>query len=147
MLLSAFAYAHFFNIADQKADDSVSQTIAKPSQILGHYEYKAEQFFGQSNALLTDFARDRIANIQSDHQGHLLSIMVPAAVNQDGDFRLRQWEKVAARSAAIADAFEKAGQDGRKIKLHMPETLISNAKRKSHIHLVFTAAADDIVNK
>lgn len=139
MLLSAFAYAHFVNLADPDTKDKMAAEAAKASAILGVYDYKTEDFFGGSNAVLTNYARQEIAEILTLQPDRLLSISVPTvAVTQDGQ-RLRQWEKVAARSAAIADAFEKEGQDGEMIVLQMPDKLVSKADDKRKITLTFLA--------
>lgn len=139
MLLSAFAYAHFVNIADREKSTELPTEMAKPLAILGAYDYEIESFFGDSNALLTDFARDEIAKILSAQQEQLLTIYVPVVSGNDSGQRLRQWEKVAARSATIADAFEKAGQDGEMIVLKMPDKLVSQASEKNNIKLIFSS--------
>lgn len=137
MLLSAFAYAHFVNIADPEARKQLSGEADQASKVLGAFEYKAGEFFGDSSAVLTDFARAEISEILSGQEKQLLTIYVPAvSQTQDGQ-RLRQWEKVAARSAAIADAFQKAGQDGDMIVLKMPDKLVSAAAEKQNIILTF----------
>lgn len=140
MLLSAFAYTHFVNIADAETRRELAGDHAKAVVPLGVYEYESTDLFGESNAMLTEFARKEIAEILTVQQKQLLTIYVPPVPeNRDGQ-RLRQWERVAARSAAIADAFEDAGQDGKMIVLKMPENLISEAKKKQSIKLTFMPA-------
>lgn len=137
MLLSAFAYTHFVNIADEetrKKLDALNVQVVAP---LGLYEYKSADLFGSSNAMLSDFARKEIADILTVQQKQLLTIYVPPIVEKRGEQRLRQWEKVAARSAAIADAFERAGQDGKMIILKMPDKLISETGQKQAISFTF----------
>lgn len=139
MLLSAFAYAHFVNIADREKDRDLPKETVKSPVILGEYDYEIVAFFGKSNALLTNFAREEIAKISADQQEQLLTIYVPVVSGNDGGQRLRQWEKVAARSATIADAFEKAGQDGEMIVLKMPDKLISRTRAKNNIKFTFSS--------
>ncbi len=137
MLLSAFAYAHFVNIADPETRKKLSGDTDQASKVLGAFEYRAAEFFGDSSAVLTDFARSEISQILSVQKKQLLTIYVPAvSETQDGQ-RLRQWEKVAARSAAIADAFQKAGQEGDMIVLKMPDKLVSTTAEKQNIVLTF----------
>ncbi|MEP2101872.1 MAG: hypothetical protein ABJP02_10220 [Parasphingorhabdus sp.] len=137
MLLSAFAYAHFVNIADPETLKKFAEGIEQKPVVLGAYEYKTSDFFNDSNAMLTAFAREEIAEIRAVQQDQLLTIYVPAMAETEDDQRLRQWEKTAARSAAIADAFEKAGQDGKMIALKMPDKLVSPAKGSQKIKLTF----------
>ncbi len=137
MLLSAFAYAHFVNLADPETRQKLSEQSAQAPDIQGNYDYDTDAFFSDSSAVLTRFARQEIAEIVLAHESQLLTISVPVALESRDDLRLRQWEKVAARSAAIADAFENAGQDGEMIILNMPDKLISQADRKKQISLTF----------
>lgn len=137
MLLSAFAYAHFVNIADPETRKKLSGETEQVPVILGTFEYKAVEFFGESNAMLTDFARKEISEILTVQQKQLLTIYVPAVSETQNGQRLRQWERVAARSAAIADAFENAGQDGEMIVLKMPAKLVTKGKEKQNIMLTF----------
>lgn len=137
MLLSAFAYAHFVNIAGPETGKQMSGKTQQASKALGVFEYKATEFFGDSSAVLTDFARSEISEILSRQEKQLLTIYVPAVSQTTDGQRLRQWEKVAARSAAIADAFQKAGQDGEMIVLKMPDKLVSAAAEKQNIILTF----------
>lgn len=137
MLLSAFAYTHFMNIADPEAGKQLSSEMEQPPVILGAFKYKAADFFGDSNAMLTDFARDEITQIQAIHHKQMLTIYVPPVSEKQDEQRLRQWERVAARSAAIADAFERAGQDGKMITLKMPDKLVSKAQKEQDIILTF----------
>ena len=139
MLLSAFAYTHFVNIAGSKTQGKVAVATAPPVETLGSYHYKAVEFFGDSNAMLTDFAKSEIARIYAIQQGQLLVINVAAAPEEQNGSRLRQWEAVSARSAAIADAFEKAGQDGKMIVLKVPDKLISKPGKRQSVHLTFLA--------
>lgn len=137
MLLSAFAYTHFVNIADAETQKKLAGAHAIPAPPLGLYEYRTADFFGGSNAMLTEYARQEIVEILTVQQNQMLTIYVPpAAENQSGQ-RLRQWEKIAARSAAIADAFEQAGQDGSMVALQMPDRLVSKADKKEGIRLTF----------
>ena len=139
MLLSAFAYAHFVNIADADSRGQMAAETAQPTTHLGSYEYKASEFFGDSNAMLTDFAKSEIAEILTVQQRQTLVINVAASPEAQGGTRLRQWEAVSARSAAIADAFEKAGQDGEMIVLDVPNRLISKTAKKQVVMLTFLA--------
>lgn len=146
MLLSAFAYAHFVSISDPETRKQLSGETEQAPQVLGAFEYKAAEFFGDSNAMLTDFARKEIAEILTVQQKQLLTIYVPAVPESQDGQRLRQWERVAARSAAIADAFETAGQDGKMIVLKVPDKLVSKTKENQNIRLAFfkpeTASSD-----
>ena len=90
--------------------------------------------------MLTDFARTEISEILTVQQKQMLIISVAAGPDQDRDSRLRQWEKVSARSAAIADAFEKAGQDGKMIVLKVPEKMVSKSTSKPTVLLTFREA-------
>jgi uncharacterized GH25 family protein len=144
MLLSAFAYAHFVNIADPETRAKLAEEAAKAPEILGAYDYEAGAFFEDSNAMLTEFARGEISEIVALQQNQLLTIYVPPVAESREGQRLRQWEKVAARSAAIADAFEKAGQDGEMILLKMPDKLVSKAKEKQDIRLVFLSPGSPV---
>lgn len=137
MLLSAFAYTHFVNIADAETQKKLAGDQALAAATVGKYEYKVQDFFGVSNAMLTDFARKEIEEILTVQQKEKLIIHVPPAPENTSAERLRQWEKVAARSAAIADAFEKAGQDGSMITFQMPERLVSQVTEKEAIKLTF----------
>ncbi|MEH6756209.1 MAG: hypothetical protein V7676_01710 [Parasphingorhabdus sp.] len=147
MLLSAFAYAHFMNLADPKTREKMGAKTAQAPAVLGSFEYKPSEFFDDSNAILTDFARNEIAKILTVQQKQLLVIQVPAAAEARHGQRLRQWEKVAARSAAIADAFEKAGQDGKMIVLKVPDKLVSKEQEKQKIMLSFLPAENTIPKK
>ncbi|WP_108812576.1 hypothetical protein [Sphingorhabdus sp. Alg231-15] len=147
MLLSAFAYAHFVNLADPETRQKLAEKSLHVPEILGNYDYDTNAFFSDSSAVLTNFARQEIAEIMLVQESQLLTISVPVANESRDDLRLRQWEKVAARSAAIADAFEKAGQDGEMIILKMPDKLISQADRKKHISLTFLPSEKDQVDK
>ncbi len=138
MLLSAFAYAHFVNIADPETRTKMTEKVAEVTEILGAYDYDVDAFFDDSNAMLTKFARKEITEILTVQQKQLLTIYVPAVSEEQSGERLRQWEKVAARSAAIADAFERAGQDGKMIILKMPDKLVSKANEKQSIRLTFS---------
>lgn len=146
MLLSAFAYAHFVNLADAETREKPSAEAVVASPVLGSYNYKATDFFGLSNAMLTEFARSEIAEIAKVQRDQQLTISVPAVAEAENGERLRQWEKVAARSAAIADAFESAGQNGNLIVLDMPEKLVSAVKQSDEIKLTF-AAPDEALLK
>src|SRR5690606_40322657 len=64
-------------------------------------------FFNDNSAMLTEHAREEIAGIPNIREKQLLTIYVPAVDQIPGGQRLRQWEKVAARSAAIADRSEE----------------------------------------
>lgn len=146
MLLSAFAYAHFVNLADAETPDKTSAEAVITSPVLGSYNYKTADFFSLSNAMLTEFARSEIVEISKAQRDQQLTISVPAAVEAENGERLRQWEKVAARSAAIADAFESAGQNGKLIILEMPDKLVSTVKQSDDIKLTF-AAPDEALLK
>lgn len=137
MLLSAFAYTHFVNIADTETQKKIAEASIPPAATLGSYNYKASEIFGDSNAMLTDFARTEIVEILNVQQKQLLIIDVAAAPEGHNGSRLRQWETVSARSAAIADAFEKAGQDGKMIVLKVPDKLISKPGKKQTVNLIF----------
>lgn len=137
MLLSAFAYTHFMTIAD--ADTSAKTALEKPanSKI---YDYDMVRFFADSNAMLTPFARAEISRISEEQSNRKLTISVaPVRDDDDGD-RLWQWEKVAARTAAIADAFQKAGQDSAMITLKTPEKFVTETDEKGVISLIFAPA-------
>ena len=140
MLLSAFAYTHFVNIADAETQKKLAGEQALAAATQGKYEYRIEDFFGVSNAMLTDFARNEIAEILTVQQKQKLIIYVPPVSEKANGQRLRQWERIAARSAAIADAFEQAGQDGSMIALQMPDRLVSKAVEKKDIRLTFMTA-------
>ncbi len=140
MLLSAFAYTHFVSIADSQTQKKMAPAVASPAADLGTYSYRMSDFFGDSNAMLTDFARTEISEILTVQQKQMLIISVAAGPDQDRDSRLRQWEKVSARSAAIADAFEKAGQDGKMIVLKVPEKMVSKSTSKPTVLLTFREA-------
>lgn len=146
MLLSAFAYAHFVNLADAETREKPFADAVITSPVLGSYNYKAADFFGLSNAMLTEFARSEIVEISKAQRDQQLTISVPAVVEAENGERLRQWEKVAARSAAIADAFESAGQNGKLIILEMPDKLVSTVKQSDDIKLTF-AAPDEALLK
>ncbi|QTD55443.1 hypothetical protein [Parasphingorhabdus cellanae] len=146
MLLSAFAYAHFVNLADPETRETLSQTAVIPSSALSTYNYASDRFFGASNAMLTDEARQEIAKIMSIEQNKELTISVPALPETAGGARLRQWEMVAARSAAIADAFEVAGQAGDMIVLKMPEKLVSGFEQSKEITLSFQKRENVLLN-
>lgn len=137
MLLSAFAYTHFVNIADAETQRKMASASAPPAATLGSYNYTASDFFGDSNAMLTDFAKTEIAEILTVQQQQMLIINVAAAPEERNGSRLRQWEAVSARSAAIADAFEKAGQDGKMIVLKVPDKLVSKPGEKQTVNLTF----------
>ncbi|MEW4466458.1 hypothetical protein AB1K62_01325 [Parasphingorhabdus sp. JC815] len=147
MLLSAFAYAHFVNLADPESDKKLSDETAQASAILAEFEYKVTDFFGDSSAVLTNHARREIAKIPNVRKNQTLTIYVPAITQKESGQRLRQWEKVAARSAAIADAFEKAGQDGERIVLKMPEKLLSKTTEKQNILLTFQSPENSGLGK
>ncbi|MEP2988229.1 MAG: hypothetical protein ABJN65_08250 [Parasphingorhabdus sp.] len=140
MLLSAFAYTHFVNISDAETKKKLAGEQALAASTVGKYEYGIEDFFGGSNAMLTDFARKEIKEILTVQQKQKLIIYVPPVSGNSSGQRLRQWEKIAARSAAIADAFEKAGQDGYMIALKMPDRLVSKADENKDIRLTFMIA-------
>ena len=137
MLLSAFAYTHFVNIADTETRCKMAAETVPPVVTLGSYDYTVSDFFGDSNAMLTDFARSEITEILTVQQQQLLVIHVAAAPEPQVGSRLRQWESVSARSAAIADAFEKAGQDGKMIVLKVPDKLVSKPGKKQTVNLTF----------
>lgn len=140
MLLSVFAYAHFVNIADPEARKKLVEETAKSPTILGAYEYKITDFFDDSSAMLSDYAHAEIAKIPNVHKAQVLIIYVPPVSRMSEGKRLRQWETVAARSAAIADAFERAGQDGDRIILKMPDRLLSGTHKKRNIMMTFMPA-------
>ncbi|GAB5486476.1 MAG: hypothetical protein Pars2KO_00460 [Parasphingorhabdus sp.] len=140
MLLSAFAYTHFVNIADEETKKKLAGEHAVATATVGNYGYTVEDFFGASNAMLTEFARKEIKEILTVQQKQMLIIQVPAVSENKIGQRLRQWEKIAARSAAIADAFEQAGQDGKMIALKMPERLVSKTDKMEGIRLTFMIA-------
>ncbi len=137
MLLSAFAYTHFVNIADAETQRKMTQASAPSATTLGSYSYLASDLFDDSNAMLTDFAKTEIAEILTVQQEQLLIIDVAAATEVQNGSRLRQWETVSARAAAIADAFETAGQDGKMIVLKVPEKLVSEPSAKQTVKLTF----------
>ena len=137
MLLSAFAYTHFVNIADSETQKKLSEASGPGAAMLGSYDYAAQDFFGDSNAMLTDFAKTEIRQMLVDQPQQLLIIEVAAASELQDGARLRQWETVSARSAAIADAFEKAGQDGTQIVLKVPDKLVSKPADKQGVYLTF----------
>ena len=137
MLLSAFAYTHFVNIADSETQKELSEASGPGAAMLGSYDYAAQDFFGDSNAMLTDFAKTEIQKILIDQPQQLLIIEVAAAPETLDGARLRQWETVSARSAAIADAFEKAGQNGMEIVLKVPDKLMSKPADKQGVKLTF----------
>ncbi|MGB5723141.1 MAG: hypothetical protein WBM39_01895 [Parasphingorhabdus sp.] len=143
MLLSAFAYTHFVNIADSETKKKMAAENAQTAAVLGSYNYTAPDFFGDGNAMLTDFARTEIAEIMTVQQKQLLIIDVAAAPEVKNGSRLRQWETVSARSAAIADAFEKAGQNGKMIVLKVPEKLVSKPGEKQTVRLTFLPPETD----
>lgn len=143
MLLSAFAYTHFVNIADADTQRKMAKASAPPAATLGSYNYTATDFFDDSNAMLTDFARKEIAEILTVQQKQLLIIDVAAAPEEENGSRLRQWEAVSARTAAIADAFESAGQDGKMIVLKVPDKLVSKPSAKQTIKLTFMSADEN----
>ena len=137
MLLSAFAYTHFVNIADAETQKKMAEVGVRSPETLGSYSYTAADFFGDSNAMLTDFAKAEIAEILTVQQKQLLVIDVAAAPEVQNGSRLRQWETVSARTAAIADAFETAGQNGKMIVLKVPHKLISKPRKKQTVKLTF----------
>ncbi|QJB68008.1 hypothetical protein [Parasphingorhabdus halotolerans] len=137
MLLSAFAYTHFVNIADSETRQKMAKAGGPVEEILGSYDYAAPDFFGDSNAMLTDFAKKEIVEILTMQPKQMLIIEVAAAPEAQNGSRLRQWETVSARSAAIADAFEKVGQNGRMIVLKVPEKLVSKPGQKQSVKLTF----------
>ncbi len=137
MLLSAFAYTHFVNIADAETQRKMAKASASAAATLGSYNYTASDFFDDSNAMLTEFAKTEIAEILTVQQEQLLIIDVAAAPEVQNGSRLRQWETVSARSAAIADAFERAGQDGKMIVLKVPDKLVSKPSEKQTVKLTF----------
>lgn len=137
MLLSAFAYTHFVNIADAETQKKMAIAAMPAAKNLGSYSYEASEFFGGSNAMLTDFAKTEIAEILTVQQRQMLVISVAATPEGRDGSRLRQWETVSARSAAIADAFERAGQDGKMIVLEVPERLVSKPSKKQSVTLTF----------
>ena len=137
MLLSAFAYTHFVNIADAETQKKLSEASGPGAAMLGSYDYAAQDFFGDSNAMLTDFAKIEIQKILIDQPQQLLIIEVAAAPETQDGARLRQWETVSARSAAIADEFEKAGQNGMEIVLKVPDKLVSKPADKQGVKLTF----------
>lgn len=143
MLLSAFAYTHFVSIADSETQTKMAPTVKPAITNLGSYTYRMTDFFGDSNAMLTDFARTEISEILTVQQEQMLVISVAAGPEGDNGSRLRQWEIVSARSAAIADAFEKAGQDGKMIKLKVPEKMVSNPSNKPVVLLTFRQAGNN----
>ncbi len=137
MLLSAFAYMHFVSMADSQTQKKLAGNSEASVPNLGAYKYKMSDFFADSNAMLTDFAREEIAEILTVQQRQTLVISVAAAPEGENGSRLRQWEIISARSAAIADAFEKAGQDGNKIILDVPDKMVSRPGKKQLISLTF----------
>lgn len=147
MLLSVFAYAHFVNIAGPDARKKLAEQSAPAPRIHAAFEYKVTDFFEDNSAMLTDYARAEIARIPNIREKQLLTIYVPVVAQMPGGQRLRQWEKVAARSAAIADAFERAGQDGEMISLKIPEKLVSKAGGKPNIMLTFLPPKSDVTDE
>ena len=143
MLLSSFAYTHFVNNADAETQKIMIETSVLTPANLGSYNYTAAEFFGDSNAMLTDFAKTKIAEILALQQKQLLIIEVAAAPEIQNGSRLRQWETVSARSAAIADAFEKAGQNGKMIVLKVPDKLVSKPGMKQTVKLTFLPPEKD----
>jgi hypothetical protein len=143
MLLSAFAYTHFVNIADVETQKKMAAPSVPPAADLGFYSYSTSDFFDDSNAMLTDFARTEIAEILTVQQNELLIVEVAAAPEMANGSRLRQWEAVSARSAAIADAFEAAGQDGKMIVLNVPDKLVSKPHKKQTVNLTFRSRETD----
>ena len=142
MLLSAFAYSHFLGLAD--AEKKAEMAAAEEAErITGRYEYNAAAIFGGHNVMLTEFARQEFAEKQTAHRGELLVITVPPQSGDSTEHRLRQWEKVAARSAAIADAFAAAGKDGRMIEVEMPVRMLSDTEENENISLVFLSPEKD----
>lgn len=137
MLLSAFAYAHFANLANHGTPEKMTVVHDKPPEILGSYRYPVSEFFDDSNAMLTDFAKSEIAEILTVQQRQLLIVEVVAAPEGRNGSRLRQWESVSARTAAVADAFETAGQDGKMIVLKVPEKLVSRPREQQTVNLTF----------
>lgn len=137
MLLSAFAYTHFVNIADAETQRKMAIANAPPIETLGSYSFTAADFFDGSNAMLTDFAKTEIAEIARAQQEQLLIIDVAAAPEVENGSRLRQWETVSARTAAIADAFQSAGQNGKMIVLKVPDKLVSKPAKKQAVNLTF----------
>lgn len=137
MLLSVFAYAHFVNLADPEVRKKLAEETVKVPVVVGAYEYKVTDFFDDNSAMLTYYAHAEIAKIPNVSRQQVLTIYVPPVAQMTGGQRLRQWEKVAARTAAIADAFERAGQDGDMIVLEMPDKLLSKAYKKRNIMLTF----------
>lgn len=137
MLLSAFAYTHFVNIADAETQRKMAEASAPSAKTLGSYSYTAADFFDDSNAMLTDFAKTEIAEIMTVQQKQLLIIDVAAAPEAQSGSRLRQWETVSARTAAIADAFQTAGQNGKMIVLKVPDKLVSKPAKKQTVNLTF----------
>jgi len=143
MLLSAFAYTHFVNIADGETQEKMAEAGIRAPATLGSYSFTASDFFGDSNAMLTDFAKAEITEILTVQQKQLLVIDVAAAPEIQNGSRLRQWEIVSARTAAIADAFESAGQNGEMIVLKVPQKLISKPRKKQTINLTFLPPETD----
>lgn len=137
MLLSAFAYTHFVNIADAETRRSLDEANVQSAVTMGSYNYTMSEFFGDNNAMLTDFAKVKIAEILTVQQKQLLIIDVAAEAEEQKGSRLRQWEEVSARTAAIADAFETAGQNGKMIVLKVPDKLVSKPREKQTVRLTF----------
>lgn len=140
MLLSAFAYTHFVNIADAETKAKLAGERALEASTLGKYSYSIADFFGESNAMLTDHAKKEIKEILTVQQNQKLVISVPPITENSNGQRLRQWEKTAARSAAIAHAFEQAGQDGSLIEMDLPDRLVSKTGDEHDIRLTFRIA-------
>lgn len=140
MLLSAFAYTHFVNIADAETKNKLASERALKASTLGKYSYSISDFFGESNAMLTDHAKREIKEILTVQQNQKLIIYVPPISDNSNGQRLGQWEKTAARSAAIAHAFEQAGQDGSLIAMDMPDRLVSKTSDENNIRLTFRIA-------
>ena len=143
MLLSAFAYSHFIGLAEEAIDGPTAEN-AKAKLNMGHYEYDPAAFFGSSNVMLTDFARAEILEKLAQHAGNKLIISVPPEPADGNNNRLRQWEKVAARSAAIADAFVAGGMNGQMIEIEMPNRLSSESHDQDEISLVFRATSENL---
>ena len=129
----------------RQAASTAGAAAAEAGRTTGVYEYDAAALFGLSNVMLTEFAQREIQDKQAAHQGDLLRISVPPQSGDNAENRLRQWEKVAARSAVIADSFVAAGKDGRMIEAEMPERMLSNAETDGNISLVFLSPEKDQV--
>ena len=147
MLLSVFAYAHFVNLADPEVRKKLAAETVKVPTVLGNYEYKVTDFFDDSSAMLSQYAHAEIVKIPNVGKKQALTIYVPPVAQIPGGHRLLQWETVAARSAAIANAFERAGQDGEMIVMKMPDKLHSKASAKQNIVLTFMPPHSRPINK